>query len=231
MILLLEPNMRIRKRLCDILNRERIIGIDSYPQALEMIAKFKNNIDIFIGNIRLLNDILSRDTLDRLCNKLYIDMPPIVVIYRKGDEKISQQFREKYPSYKIIKFDGEDTGFPDRYIAAIREVYPGLIVDEAKANEVWLKGEESSMSFEEVRKWLVGEGLIASKELKQFGKIASDMQKVMPLINKMLSTAEEKKTDKDSRIKDYKSKYNELKKKYDLLVTYIKELARSTKPE
>lgn len=44
MILLIEPNRRIRKRLCDLLNRERILGVDSYAQTLEMIAKFKNRM-------------------------------------------------------------------------------------------------------------------------------------------------------------------------------------------
>ena len=96
MILFIEPNRKIRKRICDLLSRERIIAVGSYAETLEMIAKFQKRLNIIIANIRVLDDILNKKTLFRLCDKLRINVPPILAIYRKGDDKIQEKFEEKY---------------------------------------------------------------------------------------------------------------------------------------
>ena len=231
MILLIEPNKNIRKRLCDLLSRERILAIGSYPETLEMIAKFKNRISIIIANIRLFKDILLRGTLFRLCQKLYIEIPPVLVIYRRGDETIKEEFEKNKVYCSYVKFDGEDTSFPERYIDAIRQLYPDVIANMKHAHESWLKGEDTQ-TLADPHDWLVREGFLKAIEGSKIGKIAKDMETFMPLIKKMLS-ATDVEDDKNSTphipIKDYKKKYHELKKKYDLLVKYVKELARKTK--
>jgi hypothetical protein len=231
MILLIEPNTKIRKRLCDLLSRERILAIGSYAETLEMIAKFRNRINIIIANIRLFKDILLRGTLFRLCQKLYIEIPPVLVLFRRGDEKIKEEFEKNNVSCSIIKFDNEDTSFPERYIDAIKQLYPDVIVNMKQAHESWLKGDDTQTTVDP-RDWLVKEGFLKAIEGSKIGKIAKDMEEFMPLIKKMLATAEpeeDKKPAQDIPIEDYENKYHELKKKYDLLVKYVKDLARSTK--
>ena len=231
MILLIEPNRRIRKRLCDLLSRERILAIGSYPETLEMIAKFKNRIDIIIASIRMFKDILLRGTLFRLCQKLYIEIPPILVLHRRGDEKIKEEFEKNKVNCLLIWFDGEDTSFPERYIAAIKTLYPEVIADINKATETWLKGEESETPKDH-RKWLEQEGFLEAMENLKIGKLTRDVEQIIPLMKKMLS--EEKKGPQVKRPKrkqgtNYKRMYLELKRKHDELLKYVKELVDLSK--
>jgi hypothetical protein len=231
MILLIEPNRNIRKRICDLLSRERIIAVGTYSEAIEMIAKFQRRLDIIIANIRILDDILNKKTLFRLCQKLYIDVPPMLALFRKGDEKIKEQIEEKYRQYKLVEYDSEDTSFPERYITAVKEIYPEVIAEINKANETWLRGEEPESTVD-AREWLVKEGFLDALEETKYGKIAKEMENVLPIIKKMLSTAEldiAPLDEKDRRKTDYEKQYFDLKRKFDLLVKYIRELEASTK--
>lgn len=230
MILFIEPNRKIRKRICDLLSRERIIAVGTYPETLEMIAKFQKRLNIVIANIRVLDDILSKQTLFRLCEKLYIDIPPILAIYRKGDDKIKEKFEEKHKDYDLLKYDGDDNSWPERYIAAVKKLYPEVIAEIHKATESWLKGEPEIQV--DAREWLIQEGFLDVIAGTKYGKMAKEMEHILPLVKKMLSTAQldaaadEKGTEED---KDYKKRYSEVKRKFDLLVKYIKELDASTK--
>jgi hypothetical protein len=231
MILLIEPNRKIRKRVCDLLIRERIIAVGTYAETLEMIAKFQRRFNIIIANIRVLNDILNKKTLFRLCQKLYVDVPPILALFRKGDEKIKEQIEDKYKQYRLVEYDGDDTSFPERYITAVKEIYPEVIAEIDKANELWLRGDESATTIDP-REWLVREGFLDVLEDTKYGKIAKEMEKVLPIIRKMMSTAESHEAPvakKDQRKSDYEKQYLDLKRKFDLLVKYIKELDASTK--
>ena len=226
MILLIEPNRKIRKRICDLLSRERIIAVGSYTETLEMIAKFQKRLNIIIANIRVLDDILSKQTLFRLCDKLAISVPPILAIYRKGDDKV----KEKYRDYKLLRYDGDDNSWPERYIAAVRKIYTEVIAQLDKATESWLKGEPEIQV--DARKWLIKEGFLDVIEGTKYGKMAKEMEHIIPLIKKLLSTAEIDTTADDmdkKEDKDYKKRYSEVKRKFDLLVKYIKELDASTK--
>lgn len=231
MILLIEPNRKIRKKVCDLLSRERIIAVGTYAETLEMIAKFQRRLNIIIANIRVLNDILNKKTLFRLCQKLYIEVPPILVLFRKGDEKIKKQIEEKYEQYKIVEYDGDDTSFPERYITAVKEIYPEVIAEIDKANELWLRDDEPETT-NDPREWLVKEGFLDVLEDTKYGKIAKEMEKVLPIIQKMMSTAESTETPvakKDQGKTDYEKQYLAMKRKFDLLVKYIRELDASTK--
>jgi hypothetical protein len=226
MILLIEPNKKIRKRLCDLLSRERILAIGSYAETLEMIAKFKNRINIIITNIRLFKDILLRGTLFRLCQKLYIEIPPILALYRRGDEKIKEEFEKNKISCSIIKLDCEDTSFPERYIMAIKDLYPEVIAEISKATEIWLKDEEPEILIDH-RKWLEEEGFLEAMENLKIGKLTKDVEQIIPLIRKMLSEEKKKPQEKRPTKKqevDYKRMYFKLKQRHDELLKYVKEL-------
>ena len=191
----------------------------------EIVNKFKNNINIIIANIRLLKDILVRGTFFRLCEKLYIEKPPILALYRKGDEKIKEKFEKNKLPCKLVKFDKEDNSFPERYINAIRELYPDVIAELEKANEVWLRGDELEQPFDP-REWLVKEGFLSTIQKSEIGKLAKDMEKILPLIKKKLLEEKplEKKKQRQEKTIDYKKKFFELKKKYDELRKYVEEL-------
>jgi hypothetical protein len=230
MILFIEPNLTIRKRVCDLLPRERILGVSTYNETLEMIAKFRNNFALIIANIRLFKDILLKGTLMRLCQKLYITIPPVIVLYKRGDDKIKEEFEENKLVQKLVKFDSEDNSFPERYLEAVREVYPDVISDMKIAHNNWLKG-ESDQKPGNVKQWLAQEGFLEVIEGSQLGKVARDMQEVLPLIKKMLAATESDTAKHNSKQKDYEHMYKDLKKKYDLLVNYVKQLAHTTRKD
>ena len=84
----------------------------------------------------------------------------------------------------------------------------------------------------DARDWLVKEGFLDVLEDTKYGKIAKEMEKVLPIIQKMMSTAESHEAPvakKDQGKSDYEKQYLDLKRKFDLLVKYIKELDASTK--
>jgi len=158
-------------------------------------------------------------------------VPPILALFRKGDEKIKAQIEEEYKQYKLVKYDSDDTSFPERYITAVKEIYPEVIAEIDKANELWLRGDEPETAID-ARDWLVKEGFLDVLEETKYGKIAKEMEKVLPIIQKMMSTAEshEVPTTKEGQMKsDYEKEYLDLKRKFDLLVKYIGELDASTK--
>ncbi|MGD8978787.1 MAG: hypothetical protein PVH23_01805 [candidate division WOR-3 bacterium] len=231
MILLIEPNRKIRKRICDLLSRERIIAVGTYAETIEMIAKFQRRLNIIITNIRILDDILKKKTLFRLCQKLAIDVPPILSLFRKGDDKIKERIENEYAEYKFVEYDGDDTSFPDRYIAAVKELYPEVIAQIDKANELWLRGDAPETVID-AREWLIKEGFLDVLEETKYGKIAKEMEEVLPIIKKMVSTADSHESpviNKDQSNSEYKKQYLDLKRKFDLLVKYIRELDASAK--
>ena len=230
MILLIEPNRRIRKRICDLLSRERIIAVATYPETLEMIAKFQKRLNIIIANIRVLEKILDRQTLFRLCEKLYIDIPPTLAIYRKGDDKIKEKFEEKYKECRLIKYDGDDNSFPERYVTAVKDLYPEVIAEIDKANELWLRGDELQSAVDP-REWLIKEGFIDAFESSKYGKMAKDLEKMLPMIKKMLAAAESEKGSEpktEQARANQKKQISELRRKLNSFVKYIKDLDTKT---
>jgi hypothetical protein len=226
MILLIEPNRVIRKRLCDMLHKERIISVGTVPEILEMIVKFKNNFNLLIANLRILDNIVSSGTLFRLCERLYIEIPPLLAIYRKGDERVKEKFENKHPNYKFIEYARDDNGFPDRYVHAVQDLFPNANIDIHKANEIWLKGEDYEMHVDP-HNWLVDEGFIEAIESSRIGKLARDMEEILPMIRKLLAAEkiiEEQKINENDTSTDYQGMYHDLKKKYDRLVSYVSEL-------
>lgn len=204
MILLAEENITVRKKLCDILHRERIIVVGSPKRALEALVQHKGKFKLIIANARALRGITSKDILDRLCKKIEIEVPPIIGIYRKGEEPIVTKIIESRNDQKFVKYDEKDVNFPTKYIKAIRTQYSDLLFDENSINTDWAASEEKQ-DIDDVRNWLDGEGF-ADKESKKI----KEKKGVQPL--------------EDDKNVDYKKLYFEVKEKYDELLNYIHEL-------
>jgi len=205
MILLIEPDKMVRKKLCDLLSKERIIGTDSVSQTLEMVCKYKTEVDVIIADIRLLREIVSHRSIFRLCEKLCFDAPPVLGFYRNGDEKTVNDLRKNNRQYKLVKYNEADSSFPDQYIQMIKEVYPGLHADLTRSREAWSKEIEE---FVDPRKWLEEEGFLDIVEKPK----------------KKGAVRKQQKAAKTGKRVDYKKLYFEYKKKYDELLEYVKAL-------
>lgn len=178
MILLIEPDKTTRKNLCDILNRERIIGVGTIAETLEIVCKFQRNLDIIIANIHILAEILGRGTLLKLCEKLHINVPPTLVLYKKGEEEVRAAFHKKYKRYALIEYDETNAAFPEYYIEVVKTLYSGVITDLDKANEAWTKKEKRE-DFD-ARRWLQKEGLLDADEVEKkedYKKMYSELKK------------------------------------------------------
>lgn len=212
MILIIETDVTIRKKLSDLLSKERIIGIDSVQQILEMICKFRNDLNVIVTDIHQLHEIMSKKVVFRLCDKLHIDAPPIVGIYKNGDEKIKEEFAKNNTGYKLLKYNDKDCSFPELYIETIKEVYPQVHADIEKAREIWLEKREDD-DLVDIRKWIEEEGFLEIPDKTKIRKPEAKVNVCKP------------KTKMPE--KDYEKLYFELKQKYDELLKYMKELADS----
>lgn len=165
MILLIEPDKTTRKNLCDLLNRERIIGVGTIAETLEIICKFQKNLDLIIANIHMITEMLGRGTLLKLCEKLHFNMPPMLVLYKKGEEELRTAFHKRFKKHALIEYNEADQNFPDDYIELVRAIYPDVVVDIDKAKEAWVKKEKRE-DFD-ARKWLQEEGLLDAEEAEE----------------------------------------------------------------
>jgi molecular chaperone DnaK (HSP70) len=223
MILLIDENKDIRKKLCDLISRERIIQVDSYPRSLEMMCKFKNRFDIIIANIHSLQDILSRQTLFKLCHKLNIKTPPILGFYKKCDEQIKKEFEKNNKHYRLIEYNKEDQEFPERYIQAIKELYPELVADINKAKELWSK-EEQTEELVDPRKWLEEEGFLDIDVTKNAQNSEKDIKELTASIEEILKDKEEEEIEKKGKKLNYKKMYFEIKERHNEVLRQVQEL-------
>ncbi|MGB3340877.1 MAG: hypothetical protein WBB37_05295 [bacterium] len=212
MILIIETDVTMSKKLRDLLNREKIIDIDSVQQMLEMICKFKNNLNVIVTDIHQLHEIISKKVVFRLCEKLYIDTPPIIGIYRDGDEKIKEELEKDNIGCELLKYNDKDSSFPEQYIEAIKKVYPGVHADVETARKIWLEEKEND-DLVDLHKWMKEEGFSEIMDKARIGKSGKKARIGKSAIK--------------SSKKDYKKLYFELKKKHDELLKYVKDLADS----
>ncbi|MGB3479997.1 MAG: hypothetical protein WBB67_12675 [bacterium] len=209
MILSLESNRVTRKKLCDLLNKERIIGIDSVQQAIEMICKYKNEIRVLIANVHFLCELFSTETIFRLGQKLSIKTPPILGFSSKEDEKIKTKLERENKQCRFIEYNEKDPDFPARYIHIIKGFYHEVVADIERANETWLKETETD-DLIDTRKWLNEEGFLKATEKERSEKDGKPQD----------ATVHEGE-------KDYRKLYFELKKEHDELLKTVKELMDS----
>jgi hypothetical protein len=224
MILLIEPDKGIRKKIGDLLSRERIICVGNATETMEMVCKFKNKFDLIIANVRFLRAVVVQDKLARLCQKLYIEIPPILGYFTKEDRKFKEDFEKIYKGYKFVEYDEKDPTFPDRYIEMVRELYPGVIADVVKASQSWQKP-EPSVEFADLRTWLEQEGFVPEVEKSKHEEAREALKDIIPAMENILSdgvTEKKKELQTSDEHIDYKEKYFALKKKYDRLLQYVR---------
>jgi len=218
MIIIAEPNKDIKKRLCDLLSKERVIGVTTIADSLETLCKFRNNIDVIIVNIAMLKEILSNQMLHRLCQKLGLKEPPILGYFTNGQKELKNILEKSHANITLIEYSDHYAGFPDRYISALKKLYPAVNVDIEKTKEVWGK-QEAQQEFVDIRKWLEEEGFAEAIEKKE-------LQEEVKRVEETLASSEEKPVRPEE---NYKKLYFELKNKYDELLSYVKELIDSVK--
>jgi 3-methyladenine DNA glycosylase Tag len=216
-ILLIDDNKVRSKKLCDMLNKERIIPVGSKQQVFEALVHHKGKLNAIVANVRAVQTIISEQTISQLCEKLYMDMPPIVGLYSEEEEQLLQTIPENDYHITFVKYDEKDMNFPVKYIKAIKKVYQDLSADINKANEVWLKSTDTQ-DLIDIREWLKDEGFLDVKHKKA------------PLKSKKIThskPASDAKIDYKKMYLELKEKYEELKKKYDEVLKYIQDLTDS----
>ena len=234
MIILIEPDKNVRKNLADLLSRERLIGVDSIQQCLQMILKYKNDLDLIVANVNLLSEMLSKHIIERVCQRLSIGLPPVIGIYKHGEEDAKNTFVHQHGSYRVIQYVEKDLGFPNRYLEVIQKACPELVIDYERAREVWLKIQQPQ-ELVDPRQWLEEEGFLQaqpSQAVEQENPDKGD-EDVITSIQALLDeeeteTAEpvQEETSAESK-QDYKTMYVELKKKYDELLQSVRVFMES----
>lgn len=219
MIILVEPDKEIRKNLADLISRERLIGVGSIQEALQLFLKFKNDLDLIMANVNLLSEMLSKSIIERVCQKLNINMPPVIAIYKESEEEAKNSFTGMYKGYKVIKYADRDLGFPNRYLEVIKKACPGLVIDYEKARDAWVKRQKPE-DFVDPRTWLKEEGFIEAESMNAADnapRIPDDeLSKLQALLHEEIETPSESPAEQPAE--DYEEMYRRLREKYDLLL-------------
>jgi len=234
MVLLLEADKTFGKKLSDLLDRERVVVVESERQALEMIVKYRDDINAIIANHSQYSVILAHNLITQVCEKLGIKPIPAVGYHRKGDPAPVPQ-KTPDPGYRLIGCDEADPGFPEKLIGAVRGAYPDLNADLSKARIMWNARSEDLMDLNE---WLEEAG---------FGEMDKIAQSVAPVAPKTKPKPQpqpipqpkpkppeppKKPPEPPEPPKgppDYKKLYEDLKKEHDALKAKHDELLKQVK--
>jgi hypothetical protein len=197
MIIFIEKDILIRKRLSDLLVRERVIGVDTAQQALEIGIRYKNNLDLFVSNIQNFKILTTNRILTRFCKKLGIAMLPVLAFYKDGEEDIVESLEKYDGKCRFIRFSDSDK-FPEHYVNIIKELYPDVNADVPSAAEMW-KASKVAEQHIDPHVWLKQEGLIKGRKPQNGAAGEPDHM-------------------------NYKSMYFDLKDKYEKLLKELEEL-------
>ncbi len=228
MIILVESDKDVRKSLADLISRERIIGVDSIQEALQMFLKFRNDLDLVVANVNLLSEMLSKQLIDRVCQKLSMAVPPVIAVYKPNEEDAKDAFLRAHKGHRVIKYSDKDLGFPSRYLEVIQKACPGLVIDYEKARESWLKKQKQPTDFIDPRTWLAEEGFIdtARSQKDQIAEKTPDdvVSSIQALLHETAEHDEQKDLDEGN---DYRKMYLELREKHDALLKHIRTFMES----
>lgn len=158
MLIIGEPDKMIRKRLCDLLFRERIIGVDTAQEILNALCKFRTKVDLIMVTVNFVSDLVPNEVITKLCHKLQVQEPPVLGYYKKGEEGILEHLKKSCYGINLIKYDEADKEFPVSYLARVKKLCPQIHTDVEKATEIWLKPEPTSDSVD-LAGWMEEEGL------------------------------------------------------------------------
>ncbi len=192
-----------------MLNHERIIPVMEKNQILEALVIHRDNFDVVITNIQSLNEILTEGIFSKLCEMIKIEIPPIVAIYKKGQESILKNTNASQYKCKFLKYDEKDLNFPVAYVQTIKALHPKIHVDMNRANEVWLNPQDPQ-DIVDIQEWLGEEGFID-----------------VPVKSKAKTKPASKTPKKESEEKsDFNEMYLELEKKYKELLQCYEDLKK-----
>jgi hypothetical protein len=228
MIILIEPDKEIRKNLADLISRERLIGVGSIQEALQLFLKFKKDLDLVIANVNLLSEMLSKTVIERVCQKLAVSVPPVIAIYKESEEEAKNVFASMYRGHKLIKYADNDLGFPNRYLEVIKKACPGLVIDYERARDAWMKKQKPA-DFVDPRTWLEEEGFLEATKARETDEVERSPDDALSSIQAMLHEAADV-TDgsaEEQPAEDYEAKYHKLKAKYDALLRNTKAFLES----
>jgi hypothetical protein len=216
MLLIIDDDPRIRKNVCDLLKRERILGVNSITEALERIVKFRSDIKLIICRSHYLVDIETRRLVQKVCERLNIIIPPICGYYTKDEESIKGKLEQADTRSALITYDEQDEEFPQKFINLVLKLYPDVYYDIKEAQEIWNRRTEKEIGAPlDARAWLMEQGFVESS-----GEKAKSFDDVLPAIEDILQEDVVKEDDEE----DYKTRYGEMKKKYEELAKYVQEL-------
>jgi hypothetical protein len=205
MITLVEKDGFIRKRLSDLLMRERIIGAGSVQEVLESVCRYKNDLMLIISNINEVQKMTTEKMLSRLCQKLGIMPVPILGIYKDGEETIVESVQGYDGKCRLLRFSS-NTKFPEHFLNIIKELYPNVNADLESARAMWEKNTIKEPLIDP-RTWLKQEGFVNGMAVEQQQESLSDSEN------------------------DYKAMYYELKKQHDKLLKEVEELKELLNPD
>jgi hypothetical protein len=215
MLIIIERDAAVRKRLCDLLNRERILGVDTVTAALERLCQFREDIDLIIARIGMAVEIREKQVIKKICDKLYIKIPPIICYFSSDEGEIATKFEKEKTT--MFEYDENDTHFPFKYINAIKEKYPALNYDIKRANETWQgKLPKKPEGMVDPRVWLEEQGLIevikkveAKQETRQIDQTESSAHELL------------KEDNVNENHADYEKLYFELRERFEKLLKYL----------
>jgi hypothetical protein len=229
MIILIEPDKDVRKNVADLMSRERIIGVDSIQESLQMILKFKNDLDLIVANVNLLSEMLSKHIIERVCQRLSIDIPPIIAIYKESEEEAKDEFMCEYTGYRVLKYADKDLGFPNRYLEIVQKSCPELVIDYESAREAWLK-KQQPQDLVDPRQWLEEEGFLTAAPASEPDDTEKGADELVNSLQTMLEGETAPPPEKEEQVEkeeDYKQMYLDLKKKYEELLKNLRTFTES----
>jgi len=225
MFIIIEPDLNIRKKICDILHKERIIGVDSITAAVEKICWFRNDINLILARINFDIDILQKKVITKICNKLIINEPPVIGYFLMGEEDILAKIPGDINKLPIIEYDETEPDFPRKLINLVEGLYPKVNYDLETTNEKWLHKDEKPIETVDPRKWLEEEGFVELIQKPEEKKKEPGVEQIFFELNQVIKEIEMTHSEKGEA--DYKKLYYDLMEKYDKLLKLFQELRES----
>ncbi len=159
-----------------------------------------------------------------MCEKIKIRIPPIIAVYRSGQETIIKNTNASEYQCKFLRYDESDLNFPMTYAQSVKAVHPKISIDINRANEVWLNPRDPQ-NVVDIKQWLNEEGFI-EVPLKSKPDNTPKSPPKAPVKEKT------KEADANDMYAELEQKYKELLQCYDDLKNRIEiQASRYVQPE
>lgn len=144
MITQLESNIEIRKKLGNLMPKERIIWVCEPKETLDLIIKLQKKINLVIANFNTpyFYEVVKKNIFEKIYRKLKISPIPLFGYYAEEDEKIRELIGEHH--LKAVFYETKNPEFAFKYLKMAKENYPEIrvIEDKQKIMDVWLAVEK-----------------------------------------------------------------------------------------